>query len=122
MTHTHQYARLLCVEYPTQLAKMNFEQTFDLTAGVYLHFSGINEINKYRRIGKNVDELRFGCVFGFFAIQITSVYVYSFSFYTHCIRLTKKRKGGNFQIFTYFAEHAESTGSFLTHVKMSARY
>ena len=34
-THTQQCARS---EYHTQLAKMSFEEIFDLTTGVYFHF------------------------------------------------------------------------------------
>ena len=34
-THNSQYARS---EYHTQLAKMSFDEIFDLTAGVYFHF------------------------------------------------------------------------------------
>ena len=37
-THNPQYARS---EYHTQLAKMSFDEIFDLTAGVYFHFDNI---------------------------------------------------------------------------------
>ena len=30
--------RYINIEYHTQLAKMNFDEIFDLTAGVYFHF------------------------------------------------------------------------------------